>query len=178
MPQAGLVDDTSPVLLLLKMLMLWNKFCTSIKLMTWMSCQHELPWAGGMRKSFDFSLLDVFQERHAAEVRRNKELQVELSGWKQQWWMWPIPTISKLPLPILLWIMRYKYGKCMMWFKKKIKIKNSIKNFKKETKKIKTKTMRSLCRMICLMFKKLGSYFVNTYIFVKKYNYCIMQVIS
>jgi len=38
--------------------------------------------------------------------------------------------------------------------------------------------MRSLCRMICLMFKKLGSYFVNTYIFVKKYKYCIMQVIS
>lgn len=76
-------------------------------------------WAGGMRKRFDFSLLHVFQERHAAEVRRNKELQVELSGWKQQWWMWPIPTISKLPLPILLWIMRYKYGKCMTWFKKK-----------------------------------------------------------
>lgn len=39
--------------------------------------------------------------------------------------------------------------------------------------------MRSLCRMFCLMFKKyLGSYFVNTYIFVKKYKYCIMQVIS
>lgn len=74
---------------------------------------------GRMRKRFDFSLLDVFQERHAAEVRRNKELQVELSGWKQQWWMWPIPTISKLPLPILLWIMRYQYGKCMTWFKKK-----------------------------------------------------------
>lgn len=35
---------------------------------------------GRMRKRFDFSLLDVFQERHAAEVRRNKELQVELSG--------------------------------------------------------------------------------------------------
>lgn len=38
--------------------------------------------------------------------------------------------------------------------------------------------MWSLCRMICLMLKKLGSYFVNIYIFVKKYKYCIMQVIS
>lgn len=38
--------------------------------------------------------------------------------------------------------------------------------------------MQSLCRMICLMFKNLESYFVNTYIFVKKYEYCIMQVIS
>lgn len=158
------------------MVVLWNKFGTSIKCTTYMGCHQEHPWAGRMRKRFDFSFLDVFQERHAAEVRRNKELQVELSGWKQQWWMWPIPTISKLPPPILLWIMRYQYGKCMTWFKKK-KIKNSIKNFKKETK-IKTKPVRSLCRMICLMFKKLGSYFVNTYIFVKKYKYCIMQVIS
>lgn len=45
-----------------------------------MVCHWEPPWAGGVRKRFDFSLLDVFQERHAAEVRRNKELQVELSG--------------------------------------------------------------------------------------------------
>lgn len=73
------------------------------------------------------------KERHAAEVRRNKELQVELSGWEQQWWMWPIPTISKLPLPILLWIMRYQYGKCMTWFKKKNQELN--KNFKKRNKK-------------------------------------------
>lgn len=38
-------------------------------------------WFHGLDKAHNVSSpLGVFQERHAAEVRRNKELQVELSG--------------------------------------------------------------------------------------------------
>lgn len=86
-----------------------------------------------------------------------------------------IPTISNFPAYI---IMDHAISVWEMYDMVEKNKQTQELNKKEKKTKIRTKKCSLFAEWFAWCLKKLGSYFVNTYIFVKKYKYCIMQVIS